>query len=111
MNCLFWNIRGLESSSSRLFSLIQQWRINLVAVIEPIVDSTKADSYKHKHGLNAVLFSPNTKIWNIWDPNSLIILDTVWHTQFVPIKVKKEDFSWWITFIYGNHCYISRRYL
>ncbi|CAH9096848.1 unnamed protein product [Cuscuta epithymum] len=111
MNCLIWNLRGLEGAASRLFSLIQHWHIHLLVVIEPIVTTNKADQFMRQFGFNKVLFSEVNKIWIYWDESVLNISQIEWHSQFTHFKVASNTFSGFFTAIYGNHSYIQRRVL
>ncbi|CAH9144348.1 unnamed protein product [Cuscuta epithymum] len=111
MNCLFWNVRGLESSCSRLYSLTQQWRIHILIVIEPIVANSKASNYKSQLGFNEVAISGINKIWVYWSSENVQLSDFIWHEQYVHFKVSSGSFLGWITGIYGDHNYVIRRQL
>ncbi|CAH9101516.1 unnamed protein product [Cuscuta epithymum] len=111
MNCLFWNTRGLESSSSRLHSLVKQWRVHILFVIEPMADCSKIDNYKKVLGLDGATCSDVNKIWVFWDNNTMTLSDFTWHTQFVHCKIHSNQYTGWATGVYGRHIYTIRRQL
>ncbi|CAH9075119.1 unnamed protein product [Cuscuta europaea] len=111
MNCIIWNARGLDASSTRLSSLAIQWRVKLLIVIEPIVDRSRMDLFKNVLGFSDALSSSINKIWVFWDSSVLGISDFTWHAQSVHFKVVSNDFEGWVTGVYGKHNYHTRREL
>ncbi|CAH9071834.1 unnamed protein product [Cuscuta epithymum] len=111
MNCLFWNTRGLESSSSKINSLVKQWRIHLLIIIEPMVDNIKIDMNKWHLGWEGALCSSVNKIWIFWDTALLNISDILWHTQLVHFEVTGDIYKGWVTGVYGRHTHVVRKEL
>ena len=73
MHLLIWNNRGIGNnpSISRLRQLIQSHSISIVAIQEPMVDSSEIAAVSHRLGMQNDITNGSevAKIWILWKDN------------------------------------------
>lgn len=56
MSCIIWNIRGIANDTSlgRLKFLARHSKANMLVVIEPMIESCRAEAYRKKLRMDCV---------------------------------------------------------
>jgi exonuclease III len=117
MKCLYWNIRGITNTSSRLAlrRLIIVEKPDLVLVAEPwVCFHSFHDRWLHRLGYK--LFALNNRdnlIPNLWCICKVSITPVVLEVddQFVAFTCTEFDNMFGIAAVYASTCYIKRRQL
>jgi exonuclease III len=117
MKCLFWNIRGIANTSSKLAlgRFLNVEKPDIVLIAEPWMRFQNFPS-RWLHRLGYKLFVLNDRdnlIPNLWciyknslDPSVLTLND-----QLVAFTITEQDKVFGIAAIYTSTCYIKRRQL
>jgi hypothetical protein len=117
MKCLFWNIRGIANSPSRiaLKRLIVKYKPDIILIAEPWIS---INSFPHfwLNNLNLKLFALNQRnhlLPNLWcictkhlNPD-IIDIDN----QQVSFTISENNMTYGFNAIYASTNYITRRYL
>jgi hypothetical protein len=117
MKCVFWNIRGLANSPSRLAlkRIISTNQPDIILIVEPWMSSHDLPvSWLARQGLK--IFAVNNRDSlrpNLWCICSININLTVLHIddQQVAFSVMENDKVFCISAIYASTCYLKRRAL
>ena len=117
MKCLFWNLRGLANSPTKmaLKKLLVVHKPDIFFVAEPWIDISKFSTF-WLHKLGYKLFSVNNRgnlHPNLWcfctrDINPVIVLADDQHVSF-QLCVNGKPFG--LATIYASTCHIRRRFL
>lgn len=115
MNALIWNIRGISNDLSvgRLKFLIKAHKLNMVAIIEPMVDSNRMDSFRKKLKMDysAANSIGKAHIWFFWkSPLQFVVLHQ--HEQFLTLcHGGSSDPNFFITIVHAKCSVQERRVL
>ncbi|KAK1304168.1 hypothetical protein QJS10_CPB11g00607 [Acorus calamus] len=120
MNCLFWNVRGLNSKTKQLDlkDFLTSRRIPLISLVETKVEAGNAPSVHARicgdfhHIAN---YSHNTmgRIWIMWDPNLFLVDPQIYSDQLIHccITMKHTGHQFYMTSIYALNDEGGRRFL
>ncbi|KAJ4831177.1 hypothetical protein Tsubulata_047576 [Turnera subulata] len=104
---LTWNCQraGKQRFKNACKELCQEHRPDIVVVVEPRISGRKAArkirtlGYSNSHRVDARGFSGG--IWVLWQDDRLEVEVEATHTQFIHLKVRKEDTVIYVTAVYG----------
>ncbi|RAL53546.1 hypothetical protein DM860_015583 [Cuscuta australis] len=113
MNCIFWNVCGINSSVNRLISLTKANRVDFVAILEPMAKEHKVNTVRMSLGFTNCATALNNKLWVFWRGDRLILTQVQEFTQMYTCHFWDSNLNtkWSITSVYGKHTGIQRREL
>ncbi|EOY34748.1 Uncharacterized protein TCM_042328 [Theobroma cacao] len=111
---LIWNVRGISGRviQRRLKKLQLMHKIKILAILEPMVDISKAEFFRRKLGFEKVIVNSSQKIWlfHSLELHSDIILD---HPQCLHVRLTSPwlEKSFFATFVYAKCTRSERTFL
>lgn len=105
MNVLSWNLRGINSSFSRLHKLCIDNQIVILIILEPMVDQNTKISWASKLGFSDVFSSLDNKIWIMWRASFVSLSGFHDVSQMLTCTVRYLSLSISLTLVavYGYH--------
>lgn len=111
MNFMFWNLRGIANGStlSRMHKLVYNNSVCFLAIIEPMIDSSRITGFRLSLGFDNACSNLNGNIWVFWkEPLDCIVIQNL--DQCISLKynhgVIERDF--FVTAIYSKYNRIDR---
>ncbi|KAK1303264.1 hypothetical protein QJS10_CPB11g00610 [Acorus calamus] len=120
MNCLFWNVRGLNSKTKQLDlkDFLTSRRIPLISLVETKVEAGNAPSVHARicgdfHRIANYSHNTMGRIWIMWDPNLFLVDPQIYSDQLIHccITMKHTGHQFYMTSIYALNDEGGRRFL
>jgi len=117
MKCLYWNLRGLANSPTKLAlqKMFVKFKPDLCLVSEPwMLISNLSHKWLRNLGLKGfTVNNRNNRIQNLWCLCSIHLSPTLLdiNDQSISLKVDLSGKEFGITVVYASTCYVKRRSL
>ena len=113
INTIIWNCSGIGNSPTvnHLNNLVTTHKASLIAVLEPMVDVSKAEEIKRKLNMDSIWVNldAEAKIWVLWNSSISIqhISDTSQSSTFL-VTSSTTKLAYY-SFVYGSNDRLLRR--
>ncbi|XP_060210957.1 uncharacterized protein LOC132637971 [Lycium barbarum] len=83
--------------------MVNKYKVDMVAISEPMVNKNKVEGYKRYLGFNHCITNPNGKIWCFWRDNG-IVTTIKNHDQLITMKIQENTSSldFYVTAVYAK---------